>query len=84
MKTADIIKWIEGNVVLTHGAKAGKPFKLFSWQKAFIRGAFKRGVHQAALSVPRGPGKTTLLAAIAAAAVNGPLAIVHWLSTAGK
>lgn len=73
MKTSDLTKWIESELKLTHGAKAGEPFKLLPWQRQFCHGAFKRGVARAALSVARGPGKTTLLAAIAAAAVKGPL-----------
>ena len=74
MKSADLVRYIE-SLTLTHGAKAGHPFKLLAWQRAFVRGTFKRGVHRAALSVPRGPGKTTLLAAVAAAAVDGPLRV---------
>ena len=72
MKSADLVRYIE-KLRLTHGAKAGHPFKLLAWQRAFVKGAFKRNVSRAALSVPRGPGKTTLLAAVAAAAVDGPL-----------
>lgn len=76
MRATDIIKWIESELRLTHGPKAGKPFKLLPWQKAFVKGAFRASTSKAALSLPRGPGKTTLLAALAAAAVDtGPLAI---------
>ena len=74
MKSADLVRYIE-KLTLTHGAKAGNPFKLLAWQRAFVKGAFKRKVSRAALSVPRGPGKTTLLAAVAAAAVDGPLRV---------
>ena len=75
MRASDIIKWIESELRLTHGPKAGEKFKLLPWQKAFVKGAFRARTSKAALSLPRGPGKTTLLAALAAAAVKGPLAI---------
>lgn len=67
--------WIEGELALTQGHKTGDPFKLFAWQRRFARGAFKKGVKRAALSLARGPGKTTLVAGIAAAAIapDGPL-----------
>ena len=81
MRSGDLTKWIE-NLTLTRGFKAGDKFKLLPFQRQFIRGAFKRGVYRAALSCARGPGKTSLLAAIAAAAVRGPLAIAFELGRA--
>ena len=44
---------------------------------AFLRGAFRAGVSSAGLSVARGNGKTTLVAAIAVAALVGPLVQVR-------
>lgn len=73
MRVQELSKWIETELRLTTGHKAGKPFKLLRWQRGFVHGAFKRGVGRAALSVARGPGKTTLLAALGASAVKGPL-----------
>ena len=35
MTTADLVQYIE-KLRLTHGAKAGKPFKLLAWQRAFL------------------------------------------------
>ena len=61
----------------TQGYRQGKPFLLFAWQKQFIRGTFKHESGDAALSVGRGAGKTTLIAGIAAAAINGPLATMR-------
>ena len=62
-----------GGLTITQGAGAGGPFNLLRWQRRFIRGAFRPGVSEAALSVGRGNGKTTLLAACACAAIDGPL-----------
>ena len=71
MKT--LYSYIE-SLTVSQGAHAGSNFVLLAWQKRFLKGAFADGVHTAALSIARGNGKTTLLAAIASAAVNGPLA----------
>ena len=74
MRATDLTKYIEG-LTLTHGAKAGQPFRLLQWQRQFVKGLVKRAAYHAALSVPRGPGKTTLLAAVASAAIDGPLRV---------
>ena len=68
---ADVIAYIEG-LTLSQGRHAGEPFILLPWEKRFIRGAFSQP-RDAALSMARGNGKTTLCAAIACAAVDGPL-----------
>ena len=62
-------------LVITQGRHAGQPFKLLPWQRRFLRGAFKPGVMDAALSLGRGGGKTTFVAAVASATVDvdGPL-----------
>ena len=67
------IEYIEG-LTLTQGDGAGKPISLFPWERRFIRGALKDGVEEAALSVARGNGKTTLVSGLACAALDGPLA----------
>ena len=66
--------YIQG-LVISQGRYAGEPFWLLPWQKRYLRGAFKPGVMDAALSLGRGGGKTTFVAAIAAATVDvdGPL-----------
>ena len=57
---------------ITQGAGSGALIRLLPWQRRFLRGAF--GVEgDAALSVARGNGKSTLVAAIACAVVAGPL-----------
>ena len=70
----DLARYIEG-LTLSQGRYAGQPFVLQAWQRRYLKGAFKPGVMDAALSLGRGCGKTTFVAAIAAATVDadGPL-----------
>ena len=63
------------SLTVTQGRLAGQAFTVLPWQARFVRGAFAPGVQSAALSVARGNGKTTLLAGIAAATLDGPLAV---------
>ena len=58
---------------LTQGAGVGDPFPVLPWQKKFLAGAFSEDVFEASLSIARGNGKSTLVAAIAAACLDGPL-----------
>lgn len=62
-------------LVVTEGYGAGQPLRLMRWQSDFLRGALASGRQTAALSVPRGAGKTAMMGAVAAAAVAGPLAV---------
>ena len=62
-------------LTLTQGRLAGQPFHLLPWQRRFLKGAFQEGIADAALSVGRGAGKTTFVAALACAAVDGPLVL---------
>ena len=59
-------------LIVTQGAGAGEPLQLLPWQKRFVAG-FERTDGDASLSVARGNGKTTLIAGIATAALDGPL-----------
>lgn len=70
--TNQIIQFIE-SLKIAQGRRAGENFCLLPWQQRFIRGAFKPGIFSAALTVSRQNGKSTLAAAIATAAVMGPL-----------
>ena len=63
------------SLAVSQGRRAGERFAVQPWQARFARGAFRPGVASAALSVSRGNGKTTLLSGIAAACVDGPLAV---------
>ena len=62
-------------LTVTQGRRAGEAFKVLPWQARFVDGAFAPGAGTAALSVARGNGKTALVAGIAAAALDGPLAV---------
>lgn len=59
-----IINYCERDLILSQGALAGQPFRLLPWQKRFINGAFSKDVTEACLTMGRGGGKTTLIAAI--------------------
>ena len=61
-------------LIVTQGRRAGEALAVLPWQRKFIAGAFKPGRTTAALSVARGNGKSTLVAGIAAATLDGPLA----------
>ena len=66
-----LIDYISG-LEITQGEGAGECFPVFPWERKFLRGAFAVD-GDAALSVARGNGKTTLLSGVAAAFVDGPL-----------
>ena len=73
--TSDEVAGYIGALEVTKGPDAGKAFRLMPYQREFLDCTFVDGVAVAALSVPRGSGKTTLCAALAAAVVDpdGPL-----------
>ena len=59
-------------LTITQGAGAGALMRVLPWQRRFLRGAFAVD-GDASLSIARGNGKSTLVAAIACAVVDGPL-----------
>ena len=66
-----LCEYVRG-LTITQGAGEGSPFKLLPWQTRFLHGAWSvEG--DAALSVARGNGKSTLIAGVACAALDGPL-----------
>ena len=69
-----LVRYLAG-LTVSQGRRAGEPFTVLPWQRRFIRGAFCAGVQSAALTVARGNGKTALLSGIAAATLDGPLAV---------
>ena len=74
MRLSDrVARYIEG-LELSQGRYAGQPSKLATWERRFLRGAFG-ATGDSALSLARGGGKTTFLAAVACACidVDGPL-----------
>ena len=66
-KSAAVIDYMAG-LTVTQGAGIGRPLDLYPWERRFIRGALANDVEEAALSVARGAGKTTLCAGL----VRGP------------
>ena len=68
-----LIRWI-GTLEVSEGPLAGSRFEVLPWEAEFLRGAFADGVFSASLSMGRGGGKTSLIAALAAAGLAGPLA----------
>ena len=62
-------------LIVPQGRFAGCAFPVFPWQSRFVSGAFRPDVLDAALSLGRGNGKTTLCAGLLAATVDrgGPL-----------
>ena len=66
-----LIEYLEG-LTITQGEGAGERIRLLPWQKRFISKTFAQD-GDAALSIARGAGKTTLMAGIASAFIDGPL-----------
>ena len=66
-----VAEYISG-LRITQGQGQGQPFNVLPWQRRFLQGAF-RADGDSSLSVSRGNGKSTLVASIACAAVDGPL-----------
>ena len=59
---------------ITQGDHVGECVVLMPWQRKFIRGAFGPGVSTSCLSLGRANGKTSLIAMLCTAALDGPLA----------
>ena len=72
---AEAVESYLSGLVVPQGRYAGEPFPVLPWQSKFVAGAFRDGVLDAALSLGRGNGKTTLCAGLLAATVDldGPL-----------
>ena len=74
-KTAKALVKYLSSLTVTQGRHAGQKFKVLPWQRDFVLGAFEKKTRSAALSVARGNGKTTLVAGIACATLDGPLMV---------
>ena len=72
---ARLTAYLEG-LVVPQGRLQGRPLTVWPWQRRFIAGAFGQD-DDAALTLARGGGKTTLVAGIASATVDvdGPLVV---------
>jgi len=63
-QTGRRIKFIEEFCIVPRGVNAGQQIKLLPAQRTFIEKTYAKGILSAALSCPRGNGKTGLLACI--------------------
>lgn len=61
-------------LIVPEGRLAGKPVKLASYQKQFIRGAFAKGIEAGCLSIGRGNAKTALSAGLSLGHLKGEIA----------
>ena len=66
-----VLAHIEG-LTVTQGQGVGEKIELLPWERRFLRGVLRTD-GDAALTLARGNGKTTLAAALAHAALDGPL-----------
>ena len=56
--------WASERLIVPAGLRQGRRFKVFDWQREFIRGALQPGIREAGLSIARKNGKTGLVAAL--------------------
>lgn len=59
------IRWIEAYIILPKGHGSGARMRLARFQKRWLKKVMKPGINSAVLSLPRGNGKSTFLAALA-------------------
>ena len=71
MSTSSALSDYIGGLTVGQGRYAGEPFRVLGWQRRFLQVFNMAG--DGACSLGRGGGKSTFIAAIAAAAVDGPL-----------
>ena len=69
----DLASWCAA-LTVTQGHGLGEPLHVLPWQREYLRRVEALPGGELGLSVPAGAGKTTLAAAVAAAAVAGPIA----------
>ena len=67
----ELAEWI-GKLRVSQGTGAGGAFPVLPWQRDFLAGLMDPETEIAALTVARGNGKSTFLAAVAAAFLIGP------------
>ena len=68
-RAARAIRFVETYCIVPKGYGAGAPLKLAPYQRRWLRSVLRPGVRSAAMSVARGNGKSTLLAALSLWAV---------------
>ena len=69
----DVLRYIS-SLTIGQGRLQGQPFEVLPWERRFCRSVLKAGLLQGGLSMGRGNGKTAFVAALATAALDGPLA----------
>ena len=67
-----VLDWMR-QLRVTEGRYAGEPLTILPWQADFIAKVLAPEIAEGCLTIARGNGKTTISAALAAAAVAGPL-----------
>lgn len=67
-----LLTYIE-TLQITQGDHVGECVSLMPWQRKFIKGAFTPGISTSVLSLARANGKTSLIAMLCTAALDGPL-----------
>ncbi|MDE2814303.1 MAG: terminase large subunit [Gemmatimonadota bacterium] len=66
-----VIRYL-GGLTVSQGSAAGSPLEVLPWQRRFLKGALADGVGEAALSMARGGGKSTLMAGLGMAFIDAP------------
>lgn len=71
----DVVEYLSA-LRIAQGPRAGERFSVMPWQRRFIRGALAPGAYESVLTMARGGGKTTTIAALGCAMLDedGPLA----------
>ena len=70
--------WARTTLIVPDGPMQGQPFEVERWQSTWLRGALADGVLEAALSVARKNGKTSLIGGFVLCCLVGPLARPGW------
>lgn len=74
---AELAAWMEGRLRVTEGPRAGEPWQVLEWQRACLESLAEPGVHEVALTLARGNGKSSFAAAAALACIAGPWRIAR-------
>lgn len=74
----EIATWAQSTLRVPTGPLRGQPFVLDEWQIEWLRGALAPATRQAGLSIARKNGKSSLVAVLCLAFLNGPLNHSYW------
>lgn len=73
-----LFNWCENRLKVPTGILKNKPYKIYPWQRRFLKAALKPDIMEAALSVSRKNGKSGLICALLLAYLKGPLNQKNW------